>query len=109
MGLAELIEQNNSEEVNDDKDVRVSAIRGRKITTTINKRNTYGWETINGINKDDFVGGWTKCEGEKDMDWDYWLIKDKLPLEQESQYFLGTLKRADNTMWGLISFDGYWT
>ncbi len=31
----ELIEQSGSEEVIDNKDVRVSVIRGRKITTTI--------------------------------------------------------------------------
>ncbi len=34
MGLAEPIEQSDSEEVDDNKDVRVSAVRGRKITTT---------------------------------------------------------------------------
>ncbi len=34
MGLAEPIEQSDSEEVDDNKDVRVSAVKGRKITTT---------------------------------------------------------------------------
>ncbi len=34
MGLAEPTERGGSEEVDDDKDVRVSAVRGRKITTT---------------------------------------------------------------------------
>ncbi len=35
MGLTESIKPSGSEEVDDDKDVRVSAVRGRKITTTI--------------------------------------------------------------------------
>ncbi len=34
MGLAELTEQNDSEEVDDDEDVRLLAVRGRKITIT---------------------------------------------------------------------------
>ena len=34
MGLAEPTEQSGAEEVDDDEDVRVSAVRGRKITTT---------------------------------------------------------------------------
>ncbi len=34
MGLAKPTEQIGSQKVNDDKDVRVSAVRGRKITTT---------------------------------------------------------------------------
>ncbi len=34
MGLAEPTEQNGSEEVNDDKDIKVSAVRGKKITIT---------------------------------------------------------------------------
>ncbi len=35
MGLAEPTEESSSEEVDDDEDVRVSTVRGRKITTTI--------------------------------------------------------------------------
>lgn len=35
MGLAEPIEQGDSEEVDDDKDVRVSIVKDRKIITTI--------------------------------------------------------------------------
>ncbi len=34
MSLGEPTEQSGSEEVNDDKDVRVLAVRGRKIITT---------------------------------------------------------------------------
>ena len=35
MGLAEPIEQNGSKKVNDNKDVKVLAIKGRKITIII--------------------------------------------------------------------------
>ncbi len=34
IGLLEYTKQNGSEEVDDDKDVRVSVVRGRKITIT---------------------------------------------------------------------------
>ena len=34
MSLAEPIKQNGSEEVDNDKDVRVSVVRGKKITIT---------------------------------------------------------------------------
>ncbi len=34
MGLAEPSEQSDNEEVNDDKDVKVLVVRGKKITTT---------------------------------------------------------------------------
>ncbi len=35
MGLAEPVKQSGSKEVNDDRNIRVSAVRKRKITTTI--------------------------------------------------------------------------
>lgn len=35
MGLAKPTEQNNNEEVDDNEDIRVSVIKGRKINTTI--------------------------------------------------------------------------
>ena len=35
MGLAKPIEQSGNEKVDDNKDVKVSAVKGRKITTTI--------------------------------------------------------------------------
>ena len=34
MDIAEIIKQNGSEEVNNNKNVRVSVVKGRKITTT---------------------------------------------------------------------------
>ena len=34
IGLVKLIEQSNSEKVNDNKDIRISVVRGEKITTT---------------------------------------------------------------------------
>lgn len=101
MSLAEPIEQSGNKKVDDDEDVRVLAVRGRKITTTTISTIPTGGKLSTTSMKI------TLPEGEKDINWDYWLIKDKLPLEWESQFFFGTLKRVGDTTWGLVSFDGY--
>ncbi len=92
MGLAEPTEQGGSEEVDNNEDVRVLAVRGWKITTTIasaipadGKMSTASSKvTLPEVGQDVRVKKvWIETT---------WLIKYRLLSKRESQFFLGTPK-----------------
>ncbi len=95
MGLAEPTEQiSGSEEVDDDKDIRVLVVRDRKITIiTASTIPASGKLSMASFKV-------TLPEGGQDMGvkkvWieTTWLIKYRLPLKRESQFFLRTPKRV---------------
>lgn len=66
--LAEFTEQNDSDKVNDDKNVEVSVVRDKKIYYNYYKRNICRRKIVNGINKNDFARRQVRYGNEKDID-----------------------------------------
>ncbi len=94
MGLAEPTKQSGSEEVDDDEDVRVSAVRDRKITTTIASAILVGGKLSTASSKVTLPEGGQDVRVKKVWIETTWLIKYRLSSKRESQFFLGTPKRV---------------
>lgn len=57
--------------------------------------NIYEKKTVISINKNDFAGAWlTRYEDTKSINWNYELIKNRLPMEWKGQFFIEILKKV---------------
>ncbi len=94
MGLAEPTKRGGSEEVDNDKDIRVSEVKDRKITTTTASAILAARKLSTTSSKVTLLEGGQDVRVKKVWIETTWLIKYRLPSKRESQFFLGTPKKV---------------